>query len=59
MRRLLKNIGLFLKDAAGERAYERYCAHVRAHHPERRVPSEKEFYLARLKEKYTRPSRCC
>lgn len=59
MRKLLQIVTRFTREVAGEAAYERYCRHLREHHPERAVPSEKEFYLARLKEKYSRPSRCC
>jgi uncharacterized short protein YbdD (DUF466 family) len=44
---------------AGEDAYAQYCAHLRTHHPEQPVPTAKEFYLQRIKDKYARPSRCC
>jgi uncharacterized short protein YbdD (DUF466 family) len=43
----------------GDGEYLRYCEHMRARHPERVLPTAKEFYLARLEEKYSRPSRCC
>ena len=49
----------FLREASGEGDYARYCAHLRAHHPDRPLPSEKQFYLERLKHKYARVSRCC
>ena len=39
--------------------YTRYCEHLRLRHPDLRRPTEKEFYLSRLNEKYSRPSRCC
>jgi uncharacterized short protein YbdD (DUF466 family) len=48
-----------LGELAGEADYRRYCEHVRAHHPERSLPSEREFFLARLEDKYARPTRCC
>ncbi len=54
--RLLRKI---LAEVTGEADYARYCDHLRARHPERRLPTEREFYLARLEEKYSRPSRCC
>jgi len=43
----------------GEGDYARYCDHVRARHPDAKLPTEKEFYLSRLSEKYSRPTRCC
>ncbi len=55
----LKKLHDMLREAIGETAYQRYCEHMRARHPERQVPTEKEFYLSRLSEKYSRPNRCC
>ena len=49
----------FLREASGESAYEQYCRHLQTRHPNRSLPTEKEFYLARLRDKYTRPNRCC
>jgi uncharacterized short protein YbdD (DUF466 family) len=43
----------------GEGEYARYCEHLRVKHPDRRPPTAEEFYVARLKEKYSRPNRCC
>ena len=57
--RFLRAVWKVLAELAGESQYSRYCAHLRAHHPDRPVPSEQEFFLQRLEEKYTRPSRCC
>jgi len=48
-----------LKQAVGEGDYERYSAHLRRKHPGRSVPGPAEFYMNRLKEKYSRPTRCC
>ena len=40
--------------------YERYLAHVRAHHPDAVPLSREEFVRHRLAERYERPgSRCC
>ena len=40
--------------------YQGYVEHVRACHPERAVPSEKEFYEAYLERRYGGGvSRCC
>jgi uncharacterized short protein YbdD (DUF466 family) len=57
--RLLRILWKILAQASGEGAYGRYCDHLRTHHPDLRVPTEREFYLSRLNEKYSRPSRCC
>jgi uncharacterized short protein YbdD (DUF466 family) len=47
----------FLREILGEKAYDRYCAYVRAHGE---TPmSEREFFLRQQKEKYSRPCRCC
>ena len=59
MMKHLKAIWRILRELSGETAYARYCAHLRARHPDEKVPTEREFFLARLEEKYTRPSRCC
>jgi uncharacterized short protein YbdD (DUF466 family) len=55
----LRAVWKILAELSGDAEYSRYCAHVRAHHPGTAVPSEREFFLKRLEEKYTRPSRCC
>lgn len=56
---VLRKLWGWLGEASGESAYARYCAHLRVRHPGRPLPSEKEFYISRLAEKYSRPSRCC
>jgi uncharacterized short protein YbdD (DUF466 family) len=57
--RFLRAVYRILGEIAGEGDYARYCEHLRARHPGTRLPTEREFYLARLQEKYSRPSRCC
>jgi uncharacterized short protein YbdD (DUF466 family) len=40
--------------------YGAYVAHLRAHHPEREVPSEREFYQEYVQARYgDGPTRCC
>jgi uncharacterized short protein YbdD (DUF466 family) len=40
--------------------YEAYVAHLRAHHPERALPSRETFFHERLAARYTgRGGRCC
>ncbi len=46
--------------AVGMPDYEHYLAHLRAHHPERAVPSFAEFFRERQAARYGRGrSRCC
>jgi len=56
---VLVRLWRFLQELAGENAYAVYCEGMRARHPERPIPTEEEFYLERLAEKYARPNRCC
>jgi uncharacterized short protein YbdD (DUF466 family) len=55
----LRTVWKILAEMAGEADYGRYCAHLRVAHPEQSVPSEREFFLAKLEQKYSRPTRCC
>lgn len=55
----LKRIWQLLCDVTGQSAYERYCEHLRTHHPGQAVPNAKEFYAARQRDRYSRPNRCC
>ncbi|MBS0394638.1 MAG: YbdD/YjiX family protein [Proteobacteria bacterium] len=40
--------------------FERYCEHLREHHPERPLPTEREFHAMAIDRRYgaARP-RCC
>jgi uncharacterized short protein YbdD (DUF466 family) len=58
MRRLAE-LWRVLMEMTGDSDYARYCEHSRARHPESAPLSAREFYLARLKDKYARPNRCC
>ena len=56
IRRLLPD----LKRLLGMPDYQRYVAHLRAHHPERPVPGEREFYDEFVRARYHNgTSRCC
>ena len=48
-----------LKRLLGMPDYQRHVAHLRARHPERTVPSEREFYDEFLRARYDGVSRCC
>jgi uncharacterized short protein YbdD (DUF466 family) len=49
-----------LRTIIGAPDYERYVAHMRAHHAECDVVSRDEFMKQRLESRYSKPgSRCC
>jgi len=49
-----------LRTIIGAPDYERYVAHMRAHHPDCDVVSRDEFMKQRLESRYSKPgSRCC
>ncbi len=49
-----------LRRLVGMPDYQRYVAHLRARHPERPVPSEREYYEEFVRARYGEgPSRCC
>jgi uncharacterized short protein YbdD (DUF466 family) len=40
--------------------YDSYCTHLRVHHPERPLPSEREFFDQFVRARYgDGPTRCC
>lgn len=49
-----------LRQVFGIPDFERYCEHLRAHHPERPLPTEREFHRMAIDRRYgaARP-RCC
>jgi uncharacterized short protein YbdD (DUF466 family) len=49
-----------LRTIIGAPDYERYVAHMGAHHPECGVVTRDEFMQQRLESRYSKPgSRCC
>ena len=44
----------WLRRLAGEDDYARYCAHLRARHPGKQLPTAKEFYLEQVNNRYAR-----
>ena len=49
-----------LKRVCGMPDYAAYIAHLRAHHPDRPVPTEREFYDEYVRTRYADgPTRCC
>ncbi|UCR88272.1 YbdD/YjiX family protein [Mycetocola spongiae] len=50
----------YLTSMMGDTAYAGYVAHLRRTHPDRPVPSEREFWRARYAEQGASPEgRCC
>ena len=50
----------YLREVAGESAYDRYVEHARRDHPDRPVRSRREFERQRMDARDTRPqARCC
>jgi len=58
MRRLLKWWAV-LGEILGDGDYARYCAFLERKRPGQAPPTAAEFYLCRLRERYSRPNRCC
>jgi uncharacterized short protein YbdD (DUF466 family) len=48
-----------LRQVLGDGEYERYRDHMLNKHPGAAPADPREFYVARLEEKYSRPQRCC
>jgi uncharacterized short protein YbdD (DUF466 family) len=56
----LRAVLWYLRELTDESAYDRYVEHVRTHHPDRPVPSRREFERQRLDAKDANPeARCC
>jgi uncharacterized short protein YbdD (DUF466 family) len=49
-----------IRRIAGMPDYAAHVEHLRSHHPERAVPSEREFYEEFIRARYADgPTRCC
>jgi uncharacterized short protein YbdD (DUF466 family) len=48
-----------LRALVGDDAYERYCAHTRAEHPDRPLLARRAFYLQQQQQKWSGINRCC
>ncbi|GAA6525396.1 YbdD/YjiX family protein [Intrasporangium sp. DVR] len=50
----------YLSSVMGADAYDRYCAHLAANHPDREPPTEKEFWREHMDWMEKNPQgRCC
>jgi len=60
MRRQLSVLLAALRRIVGMPDYAAYCAHLRTAHPDRRLPTEREFFDDYLRHRYeSGPTRCC
>ena len=58
--RWLDEVARGIKRICGMPDYEGYLAHLRARHPERPLPSEREYFDLYVKSRYSDgPTRCC
>ena len=53
----LKKLWIYLLEVSGENDYSRYCVRAALHG--RQPVSPREFYLDRLRHKYSGANRCC
>jgi uncharacterized short protein YbdD (DUF466 family) len=60
LRRSARWLRWYLREVSGESAYDRYCAHARAEHPDVQPLPRREFERRRMDQRDERPeSRCC
>ena len=56
----LSDLLVTLRSIAGMPDYQHYVEHLRQHHPERPIPSERDFYDDFVRARYgDGPTRCC
>jgi uncharacterized short protein YbdD (DUF466 family) len=56
----LDRVACVVRRIIGVPDYDRYVAHVHAHHPDERPMEREEFIRQRQLDRYSRPgSRCC
>jgi uncharacterized short protein YbdD (DUF466 family) len=59
-RRVLTGVRWYLREVAGESAYDRYVSHMRVDHPTQPVMTRREFERRRQDDRDARPqARCC
>jgi len=49
----------FVRQIAGDDAYERYLEHASREHPDRPPMQRNEYYRLRIEQKWSRITRCC
>jgi uncharacterized short protein YbdD (DUF466 family) len=59
-RSLVRSFQFRLRQIAGMPDYERHIEHLRRCHPERAIPSERQYYEEFVRARYhDGPTRCC
>nr|WP_286303181.1 YbdD/YjiX family protein [Microbacterium suwonense] len=60
MRSAATAVRWYVTTLMGDRDYEVYVAHQRAHHPDAPIPTERQFWRDRMAEQDRNPgARCC
>lgn len=59
MRSVVREAIEFIRTLTGDNAYERYCHHHRAMHPDQPLPDRRSYYRERERRKWEGVSRCC
>jgi uncharacterized short protein YbdD (DUF466 family) len=60
MRSAARGLLGYLREVAGETAYDRYVEHLRREHPDQPVMSRRDFERLRMRERDEKPgARCC
>ncbi|WJZ17753.1 YbdD/YjiX family protein [Corynebacterium guangdongense] len=56
----VRSVRWYVGELMGDHAYARYVEHLRRHHPDAEVPTEREYWRARYAEQDANPgARCC
>lgn len=59
-RRGVRGLRWYWRGVVGADAYERYVAHLRRHHPDCAIPTEKQFWRDKYDDMERHPkARCC
>lgn len=57
---LARGVAWFWRGVTGADAYDRYCAHLIRTHPDRALPTKKEFWREKYDDQERNPrTRCC
>jgi uncharacterized short protein YbdD (DUF466 family) len=58
--RLFRHFRSLIRDLAGMPDYQRHIEHLRRCHPERPIPTERQYFAEYLERRYQDgPTRCC
>lgn len=57
--RALRKAWQTLRTLSGDDAYEKYCEHLRAHHPSQKPLDRRAYYVQSQTKKWGGINRCC